>query len=407
MARNSIKELFEHEGHDVNLASWAEESFTLVCDDCGEILLEFYQGNNELLLYPPDNEPDFKWLLLNLLAVIHGDGGHYTDKHGVAKSTADAQNEVSTQFFVYRWVTEKAREMGWSEEVNCPPQTWLDNELSNRTSLNDAINKVVAESEAFRADNQLIESLRASLAAAEGALAECREAAPSPPGHDTWPEWAEAVCCPLSVPRYVKRCVDGQSASLAAAERERDENRAGWELDYNAVADQRDAAQARVAELEAELKGEKEDHDRTVEGSCVKVGDLERKAFRLREALVAVEHARDKYKRLCHVRNEQLDQAEQDRHRAEAERDAAQARVAELENWINELQGQDYDAATVAGDAWRDRLAESQAEAARLRAAINEALSTAANREAFVMNGPRAMMMVQNILQAALDGEDP
>ena len=28
--------------------------------------------------------------LLNLLAVIHGDGGHYTDKHGIDKSVKDA-----------------------------------------------------------------------------------------------------------------------------------------------------------------------------------------------------------------------------------------------------------------------------------------------------------------------------
>ncbi len=32
----------------------------------------------------------YKQLLLNLLAVIHRDGGHYTDDHGPEKSTKDA-----------------------------------------------------------------------------------------------------------------------------------------------------------------------------------------------------------------------------------------------------------------------------------------------------------------------------
>ena len=97
--------------------------------------------------------------------------------------------------------------------------------------------------------------LRASLAAAEGALAECREAAPSPPGHDTWSEFAEAVCCPLSVPGYVRRCVGEQSARLAAADRERDE--AMEELKHAAdharlrvsLRHERDAALARVETL--------------------------------------------------------------------------------------------------------------------------------------------------------------
>ena len=30
-------------------------------------------------------------MLEELLAVIHGDGGHYTDEHGLAKSVADAE----------------------------------------------------------------------------------------------------------------------------------------------------------------------------------------------------------------------------------------------------------------------------------------------------------------------------
>lgn len=35
-------------------------------------------------------EENYKELLLNLLAIMHGDGGHYTDKHGVSKSVLDA-----------------------------------------------------------------------------------------------------------------------------------------------------------------------------------------------------------------------------------------------------------------------------------------------------------------------------
>ena len=34
-------------------------------------------------------------LLINLLAVIHRDGGHYTAKHGINKSVADAMTIVS------------------------------------------------------------------------------------------------------------------------------------------------------------------------------------------------------------------------------------------------------------------------------------------------------------------------
>jgi len=39
-------------------------------------------------------EPDYKRLLLNLLAIIHRDGGHYTGEHGVEKSVKDATQRV-------------------------------------------------------------------------------------------------------------------------------------------------------------------------------------------------------------------------------------------------------------------------------------------------------------------------
>lgn len=35
-------------------------------------------------------EPDYKHLLFNLLAIIHKDGGHYTTEHGAQKATEDA-----------------------------------------------------------------------------------------------------------------------------------------------------------------------------------------------------------------------------------------------------------------------------------------------------------------------------
>lgn len=34
-------------------------------------------------------------MLRELLAVIHRDGGHYTEEHGIAKSCADAMTKVS------------------------------------------------------------------------------------------------------------------------------------------------------------------------------------------------------------------------------------------------------------------------------------------------------------------------
>ena len=40
------------------------------------------------------NKPDYKNLLMNLLAVIHRDGGHYVDKHGVVKACSDAEKIV-------------------------------------------------------------------------------------------------------------------------------------------------------------------------------------------------------------------------------------------------------------------------------------------------------------------------
>ncbi len=38
--------------------------------------------------------------LLNLLAVIHRDGGHYTEEHGIEKSTQDATLIISNQICV-------------------------------------------------------------------------------------------------------------------------------------------------------------------------------------------------------------------------------------------------------------------------------------------------------------------
>ena len=37
----------------------------------------------------------YKRPLLDLLAVIHRDGGHYTEKHGLEKSVEDAKKEIA------------------------------------------------------------------------------------------------------------------------------------------------------------------------------------------------------------------------------------------------------------------------------------------------------------------------
>jgi len=48
-----------------------------------------WDGLNELLTRRRQ-KTIYKHLLQNLLAVIHRDGGHYTDKHGIEKSVEDA-----------------------------------------------------------------------------------------------------------------------------------------------------------------------------------------------------------------------------------------------------------------------------------------------------------------------------
>lgn len=45
-------------------------------------------------------EPDYKYLLLNLLARIHKDGGHYTKAVGIAKSAEEADTVVA--YFQYK-----------------------------------------------------------------------------------------------------------------------------------------------------------------------------------------------------------------------------------------------------------------------------------------------------------------
>jgi hypothetical protein len=89
-------------------------------------------------------------------------------------------------------------------------------------------------------------------------IAACRDAMPDIPGHEEWPQWAEAVSDPGSVPGYVRRCVGELTARLAAAERERDralaiaDNKKQLVQKCDAAELERDAAQARVSELEAE-----------------------------------------------------------------------------------------------------------------------------------------------------------
>ena len=45
-------------------------------------------------VYATIRPPKVERALLNLLAVIHGDGGHYTEEHGIEKAAADAEVEV-------------------------------------------------------------------------------------------------------------------------------------------------------------------------------------------------------------------------------------------------------------------------------------------------------------------------
>lgn len=59
------------------------------------------------------SETDKERMLLNLLATIHGDGGHYTAEHGLEESVATAVDVVSdlhTRVGVLRRLVRDARE---------------------------------------------------------------------------------------------------------------------------------------------------------------------------------------------------------------------------------------------------------------------------------------------------------
>jgi len=66
-----------------------DELLDYLCFDCGARLPK-YGECSRCGTVRPNEAPDYKYLLLNLLAVIHGDGGHYTHDHGVEKSVEDA-----------------------------------------------------------------------------------------------------------------------------------------------------------------------------------------------------------------------------------------------------------------------------------------------------------------------------
>jgi hypothetical protein len=51
--------------------------------------------------------------LLNLLAIIHRDGGHYTDEHGVDKSIEEAEN-LLTKYYLP--VVQEMEVDKWLEE---------------------------------------------------------------------------------------------------------------------------------------------------------------------------------------------------------------------------------------------------------------------------------------------------
>jgi len=77
-----LEEIDEQNGHDRTLCSIGKEFVTL---EEAKIL----QQRLKELIRTGDTE-DYKNLLLDLLADLHGDGGHYAQKHGVKKAVKDA-----------------------------------------------------------------------------------------------------------------------------------------------------------------------------------------------------------------------------------------------------------------------------------------------------------------------------
>jgi len=57
-----------------------------------------------------DSPEDYKNLLLNLLADMHGDGGHYALKHGVKKAVKDALEDFYWMKGIIRNLKEKSQE---------------------------------------------------------------------------------------------------------------------------------------------------------------------------------------------------------------------------------------------------------------------------------------------------------
>ncbi len=76
--------------------------------------------------------------LKNLLAVIHGDGGHYVAQHGLAKACVDAEAKwIKAREFTPATVREKVRELCDGYEVSqsygvvCDLGNWLDEQEEN------------------------------------------------------------------------------------------------------------------------------------------------------------------------------------------------------------------------------------------------------------------------------------
>jgi len=78
----------------------------------------------------------YKTPLLDILARVHGDGGHYTDEHGIDKAVADADVIISNLMMVAEeaisWCMEE-RPFGWTEEefLNNPTINTHDNNTSH------------------------------------------------------------------------------------------------------------------------------------------------------------------------------------------------------------------------------------------------------------------------------------
>lgn len=60
MGALNCKDLFRHRTHEIRLSEYGEgDSYTLECEDCGEVLVEFHDNDRgDLEFGPPPQEDD-------------------------------------------------------------------------------------------------------------------------------------------------------------------------------------------------------------------------------------------------------------------------------------------------------------------------------------------------------------